>query len=280
MKTGTSNNGEKGIALVAALWAITTLALLAASLDLSVKNDAALVRNNLRALQQQARIDAGFEIAAARLRDTNVSTRWSADGASHRVVFDGAALQIRIEDANARLDLNVSDLTIIEKLVAQFASSDAARVFSEAIGKRRKAAERTQTVAFVDPAQLLDIEGVSYELYRRLAPFVTVHSRTGRINPVSAQREVLASLPKLTAQNVETALTLQATASRGNTPVLAALRNARRWLTPESGPAFIVTVDVLPGRAGGGRTSQGVLLIDVSSDTPYHLLAWRADTQS
>lgn len=271
---------EAGIALVAVLWVITSLALLLASLDFSVRGNARIVRNNFEALALRAQVDAGMEIAAARLRDTNPVTRWTAGGPAHIVRFESATLRIRIEDASARLDLNTTAIDLIERLLTQFTNADRSQAIRRQIEQRRKQAQRLRHRAFIDTTQLLELDGMTFALYRNLAPFLTVHSRNGRINPASASREVLASLPRVTPEKVETALDLQAAASRGATPILATLREARRWLTQDGGPVFIVTVNALSQGRRSGVVSQAVLLMDLGATTPYHLLSWRADAAS
>ncbi len=157
-------------------------------------------------------------------------------------------------------------------LLRQFAGSEAKagrlrdRIL-QARGRRREergAARRSATLndgggqasaaagdmpAFVDVAQLRGIEGMTPELYAAIAPFLTVYSGDGRINPRAAPDEVLDVHARADAERHREAAGVGERAEgerRGAAGYRAARRLPTSPMTP--GPAYLVTVEVL--RAG------------------------------
>jgi general secretion pathway protein K len=99
-----------------------------------------------------------------------------------------------------------------------------------------------QARPFLALEDLRDVPGVTPEIYDRASPFLTVFSATDRINPISASREVLLSLPGADQREIEAYI---------------AARSA-------SGP----DLNLLPGLAGiaGSLGSNPVTYVTISSE--------------
>jgi general secretion pathway protein K len=128
---------------------------------------------------------------------------------------------------------------------------------------------------FVDVAQLRGLAGMTLELYRKLAPFLTVYARDGRINPLAAPEQVLAAIPNLTPTDIEKLRSLSGLPKKDDPAISDIARRAGDYLADEPGPAFLVTVAVLnPGaRHATGRVY--VMAPGMDANAPYRLIAKR-----
>src|SRR5262245_43938003 len=118
------NLRERGLALLVVLWIIVSATLLVLSFNATVRSGATFVVSEVEQAKTEAVLDAGVEIAASHLIDSEEARRWPADGSRRMVRFAGADLTISILDANGLIDLNKSDDKILLAFFRQFTGSD------------------------------------------------------------------------------------------------------------------------------------------------------------
>jgi len=290
---------ERGLALLIVLWIIVAAALIVSAFSATVRSGVSFVGSEVQLTKTQALLDAGAEIAAARLIDEEKDRAWVPDGSRHRISFAGSQLSIGIRDASGRIDLNKADKKLLMGLLRQFASSEvkAARLRDLILQARGRASANktakamqangssgdvevganapTEIPAFIDVAQLRGVPGVTPELYRAIAPFLTVYSGDGRVDAAAAPDEVLMSIPGMTQGDIEK-LRAAAKAPDEDHDVRGDIaQSAGAYLAEEPGPAYLVTVDVL--RPGAERAASAVYVVAPGLDgaAPYRLIAKR-----
>jgi general secretion pathway protein K len=290
---------QRGLALLVVLWIVASAALLVSAFNATVRSGVSMASSEVALSRAEALVDAGAEIAAARLIDDDEARRWLPDGRPHEVSFADARLTIAIHDPNGLVDLNKADGVLLFGLFRQFAGSEAnaTRLRDQILeargqasgGERAKAGQsdfgrdldaqqagEAGAAAFMSVAQFRGLKDMTLDLYRRVAPFVTVYGRDGRVNPVTAPGEVLASIPNLSAGDVER-LRISLSAARQDDRVLAEFaQRAGAYLTDEAGPAYVVSVKA----AKRGDSYRGgkvfVLVTGLDQDAPYRLLSKQA----
>lgn len=296
---------ERGLALLVVLWIIVSAVLLVTSFNATVRSGATFVSSEVQLAKTEAALDAGAEIAAAHLIDAVEARRWPADGSRRRVVLGDAELSISILDANGLIDLNKADEKILQAFFRQFAGSEAkatqlleyiksARADVEA--RKPKGGEEDspedytgdgsnkprEAIAFVDASQIRGLKGITPELYRQIAPFLTVYSASGRINPVAASSEVLAAIPKLTKMDVDrlrAALKTSRKLSKNNA-VYDVMERAGSFITDQNGPAYLVTVEARRANDAYRARKVFVIAVGIDRDAPYRLVAKKPMTLS
>jgi general secretion pathway protein K len=287
---------QRGLALLIVLWIIVAAALLVSAFNAAVKSGVAFVGSEVQLVKTEALLDAGAEIAAGRLIDEEEARRWVPDGSRHTVSFAGSALSISIRGTNGRIDLNKADKELLMGLLRQFAGSEAqagrlrdrivqarglrqgekaARVVRDAANEDPDAAASGDVPAFVDVAQLRTLTGMTPELYRAIAPYVTVYSGDGRINPTAAPDAVLMSMPGLTRDDVEKIKASAKAPKDSDGARLDLAEAARGYLTDEPGSAYLVTVEVMAPGAEHAAASVYVVAPALDGDAPYRLIARR-----
>ncbi len=204
----------RGIALIAVLWGLVLLAVIAASFATTSRTEIRLARNAMENARARALADAGVHRAVLGLAETDPERRLAADGTLYRFVFvDGQAL-IRIEDEGGKIDLNRAPDQMLKGLFlaagldadASAAMVDAIVDFRDANDARRlngaedddyRAAGRrygAKDRPFEAVEELRQVLGMTPELYALVAPALTVHSRQRKVNRDTASPLVLVAL--------------------------------------------------------------------------------------
>lgn len=284
---------EHGLALLVVLWLIASGTLLVASFNSTVRSGVSFVRSEVQLSQLDSLLDAGVEIAATRLIDEQSARRWRPDGGAHTVDFAGSRLRIRIQDPNGLVDLNKADEKLLFEFFKRFTAtvSDARLIRDRIIiargempgteGGRPSQADggggerkRALTTAFMDVGQLRQISGVSMDLFRSTAQFLTVFSRDGSINPLTAPEETFAISPSARdpeARAQRTAFLTGGTARSVN----SGPDDEDAAKVDDFGPAFIVMVEAADadGNTIAGKTF--VIATGLDQNAPYRMLSVR-----
>ena len=164
-----------------------------------------VAHNDDAAAQAQALAESGVTLAIVALTDPAAATRWRADGTAHRVSYGGGTIEITVADENGKMDLNVAPPELFIGLFRTLGASDAsataiaAAIINWRSGNADAPAAGSSAAAvprqFFDVSELAQIPGISRDLFRAAAPFLTVYSFSPYINPMTAPAEVLRSLP-------------------------------------------------------------------------------------
>jgi len=287
---------ERGFALLVVIWVLALMAVLATGFASDTRSEARQARNLLEAARAQAMAEAGITLAVVGLLDQNPATQWSVDGSRRIVSYDGGMLAITVQDEAGKVNLNAAPLELIGNLLAALGVESIDRgAIIEAISARRRAAGTTlqigaaalsgesddagpaalRNVAFRSSDELRSVPGLSGRTFERFAPFVTVFSRTPRINPLAASRVVLLALPNVNAQEVETLLSARAAMASGQSsvpvPLLSGVdRYAGRTTFRAAGIVATATTE-----SGAVFTRQAVVSLTGKPDHPYAVLDWR-----
>lgn len=223
----------KGLALIAVLWAVALLSIMAGSFSLSLQRDAGL----LNTLQDRARglalADAGLHYTLLMLSLPDPKQRWRASDELREIHLPGGWVRLRVLDEGGKIDINgAQEATLRALLTKQLDDPDQATALADAILDWRDADELKRlhgaeagdyieagkgyapsNTNFQTLEELHMVLGMTPALYSRLEPLLTTHSGQDGINPALATREALLGLPGLDEQTVDSYLM-----QRANTP--------------------------------------------------------------
>lgn len=231
---------RRGFALIAALWLLTAISLVALDLSLRARDHRRSAANVQEDAVARGAADAGVAHARALLERRLLVARRSGEddwgdpwSRLDRVLPDsvplsGAAYRVQLRDAGAALHLNRAGEDELRRLLtalrvdagAADRIAQAAADWRDADALRRpRGAERAEYVKegaavlpadqpFRDVAELRHVRGMTDEIYRRVSPYLTVRG-SGQVNLSSAPREVLLALPGMTEESVVLLLRMQ-----------------------------------------------------------------------
>lgn len=215
---------QGGVALVLVLWVITLLSVIAGNFAFSMRGEAQIARNLISAAQAQALADAGVQKAWFELSKPPTDLqRWQANGVAHAFAFNGTVLQVTIQDETGKIDLNTAPDALLQGLFKSTGlSEEAGAGLADAVVdwrdadklKRLHGAEEDEYRAagksyvptnspFETLDELLRVLGMSQDLYRKLAPALTVYSKQPGVNTAVAPSEVLLAIPGVNPGMVE-----------------------------------------------------------------------------
>jgi len=288
-----------GFILVAVLWILGGLAVLAAIYALYVVNAATSLEVNNDRIQANASVSAALELTAYYLGAVKPQERPTSGTFSFRVGRSNVAVDFLSEAA--RIDLNTAPPPLLAGLFRVLgAQPEAADIYAERIvGWRTSAplqnpnAEQVsdkETTAyrnagltynprlapFTHVQELWLVLGLPPALIERARPFVTVFSGMPSVNVMDAAPEVIAALPGMTPDRLDAVLKQRNTLRQDARLLPQLLGPAQASATVQGSAATRVMVRV--GLAKGRRiNAEAVILLLEDAPDPYRVLSWTDD---
>lgn len=209
---------ESGVALVIVLWIVALVTITAGTFSALARTEHLQARNLLDSARARAAAEAGLHRAVYELRNPDMTTRWLADGRPYAFPFDQAVVQVEMIDERGKIDLNVADdITLLNFLTAHgLEEADAVRISDAVLDWRDEddlvrpnGAELDDYLAagrgygpadgpFLSVEEFQQVLGVDFQLFQRLRPALTVHSRRRLPEAAFAPFEALLALPGMT----------------------------------------------------------------------------------
>ena len=291
-KRPTTLGGRRGIALLAVLWVLTLLALMAASFMRTTRSETSLARNLIESAKAEGLADAGVELAVARLLQPVGGGGWILDDTVHELVLDDGEARVTIADEAGKIDLNGAregllqalfraagvdgvDSTALAHAIIDFRDPDSLRQLHGAEDDDYAEAgysHGAKDSPFEIVEELQQVKGMTAALYAEVAPAFTVHSRRPLPNDRTAPPLVSAALAGRTGGDpeIDPATSGQTGAETAAAQSGAVARAAQR--------SRIATYSVhAEGRTAGGAVfaRDAILRLRGNAGTPYLVLSWR-----
>ncbi len=214
---------QSGVALVLVMWVAVILTVIAGSFIVERRTEMLVVRNSISMARAEAAANAGVYRALHDLYRQNVPDVWKRDGTPHDWAFDDVPVRVEVRDESAKIDINTASDPLFRGLLVSVGLADAeAGALLDAIVdwrdpdqlKRPNGAEegdyaaaglayRPANAPFQAIEELQLVLGMRPDIYRRLAPSITVFSRMPGVNATIASREVLLAIPGVTTEVVD-----------------------------------------------------------------------------
>lgn len=240
--SGDRYGSQRGIALIVTLWLLVILIVMVFSFSLSVRTESLAAYTNKERIENKFLAEAGIERAIMEIfyrsfyKNQNVildnSGVWEADGTVYREQLEDGYYRTSIINESGKLDINsLSDMsgiilnnllvnlgilkenadTIVDSILDWKDEDDLHRLngaeneYYEALPKPYKA----KNGPFDSVEELILVRGVTRDILygskerHGLVEFLTVHSKTGKINLKYAPKELLMAVPGMTDDTVE-----------------------------------------------------------------------------
>jgi len=281
---------QRGVALILVLWVIALLTIIAVALTAAQRTETTLAGNQLANVRFRAAAEAGVSfailnlLAAPAVLDEEADI-WVPDGVARLWKFGGETLMIRVFNETSRIDLNKAPRDLLAALAAALAlPEDESTALADAIEDWRDADDLAQLNGAEDSdyedagrsygakdgpfdsvEELQQVLGVDADLYRMLAPALTVDSGSDSVDQEFAGPLVRAALQGITLEEAEIA-------QQEREALLEA--GAREATTlSRGGPLYRIRVtrviDDVPG-----LSMEALVLVERSSASPFSVL-WR-----
>lgn len=240
----------RGMALPYVLWAVLIISAIAMALLPVSVTAARIERNAWDRFERDMAIEAALQNTAFKLIAAENMTA-ARIGAIQRFRFGDYNVEIVVEDELGKVDLNAANEDLIRRaLRAAGAGPSAADAVASNIIEWRgdeTTARAMSNRPFQSVEEIRLIEGVTEDLYERLAPLVTIHAQARLIDPATAPRALLRTLPGYSAGRIDEIMARRAVADNADP------NHINR--TPLSGRAFTVRIQMDDGNIDVAHTA-------------------------
>jgi general secretion pathway protein K len=204
---------ERGFVLVAVLLGLALLATIALAFSYTSRLEVKSRGHLMRFAETRALADGIVRLLSVRLSDRDFIQQWRSqapDGAVRACRIDDANVVLTLIDTGGLVDLNAAPAALLEQLLRGIGvDKEGAVDISAAILEFRTTSESASSgnrgneatagtphspkhALFESASELDQVRGLTPELYARLRPLVTVHSRLPGFDPNAAPLELLA----------------------------------------------------------------------------------------
>lgn len=221
-RTFASRRRARGTALLLVLWITALLAVILGSFAVVARTELQQSRNLFDTIRARLAAEAGVARAVYELNRPDLN-RWLADGRKYEIEFDGNKIEITVQDESGKVDINAADpATLQAMLLLAGADEETARKIAAAIIDWRDPDDLAQPDGAEDAdyeaadlpygasdypfrlaPELQQVLGMDYELYRKVAEWITVYGGSGQPNPSFAPAALLPLFPGITPELAE-----------------------------------------------------------------------------
>jgi general secretion pathway protein K len=216
-------SGQRGFILVAVLWLLALLTVLAGAMTYSSRQATRGMASLVGAAQARHIADGAVQLAMYNLMSRTSSDRLLADGETFEIIVPGGRAVVTVSDESGRIDINRADTTLLQRLfVALELPEDQARSLADAIVDFRDSddlrssygaedddyedaglASGAKDEPFTDVAELRQVLGIDEPLYLVIKPNVTIYTDSSTVNPDVAPLLVLRAISDDSVENLQ-----------------------------------------------------------------------------
>jgi len=271
-----SLTSARGFALIVVLWVVTLLGLIAAALLRESGTETTVAQNLRENAKAEALAEAGLQRAILGLLDHDDAAVWRADGTSYSFSLGDGTATIQVHSEAGKIDINTASNDVIKALfIAGGTSEDQASQLVEAVAdfrdpdgiRRPYGAEdsdyramgvthEAKDAPFEAVEELMQVRGVTPDLYERLSAAITVYGRP-QIDVTTAPPLVLQVLRNVMPERLDRMVAVrQASGAQVSRP-------------------RTVTVTIEARTSGGGLFVREAIIQRTAGPELFRVLTWR-----
>lgn len=217
MNTPASPRAQRGVAFIIVIWLMALLTILLGAFALMARTEGMQARHMFDSTAARYAAGAGINEAVYFLAQPDPAQRWIPDGRLYEFPFEDAVITVEITDESGLVDINAADMGFLAELfVAMGVEPMQAAALAAAIQDWRDAddlvspegAELPEYQAagldygpanapFSLVSELLQVLGMTPQLYEQLRPMLTIYSGQARPNLAYAPAQVIQAIPNM-----------------------------------------------------------------------------------
>jgi general secretion pathway protein K len=295
----TRERSSRGVALVVVLWGLVLVSIIAGGVAVGTRTDTTMAFNVAENAKARALAEAGIQHGILEMAQRETSA-WLFDGTDYPIASSGGEIAVSLQDELGKIDLNTAPDELMQALFRSVDLDDAAaRALADAVADFRdeddlvrlngaeardyraaRLSHEPKNAPFEAIEELRLVLGMSEDLFRKVAPLITVYSRRPWVNLATAPRGVLLALPGLDDTGLERILEQRLESATESEETTAPAPTAPAVLPTQFGriapPGAIMTVRAEARTAGGGIfVREAIVRTQDSAEEPYDFLDWR-----
>ncbi|SHE21355.1 general secretion pathway protein GspK [methanotrophic endosymbiont of Bathymodiolus puteoserpentis (Logatchev)] len=285
---------NKGLALIVVLWVITLLTIMASSFALTIQRESAIISGIKEKAEAQALAEAGINYAVVMLFNTNAEQQWQSTNSLYEVNYAGKNIRILIADESGKVNINYADKQQLLDLLnfAQVEEAQADSLSDAIIDWRDKddliglnGAEeqqykdaglkyRPRNNLFNSVEELQMVLGMTPKIYQQIEDMISVYTKKAAINPATASRSVLLTLPDATEALVDEYMQQRAENQRNKQAVVAP-----DWYNSATATSnvYMIISEAMIERGSTAATMAVIRKGQAKNGLPFQILKWVKD---
>ncbi len=283
---------SQGLALVLVLWVISLLTIMASSFALTVQRESVVITGIKENAEASALAEAGINYAIIKLLNKDKEQQWNAFNSLYEIYFQDKKIRILIAEESGKIAINYAKKEQLQQLFNSL-SDDELLVdsLSDAILDwvdrndlhRLNGAEKEQyaeddleyqprNAPFASLEELQMVKGMTAEIYQQLKDLVSIYTKKAKINPQTASRLVLLTLPDATEELVDEYIKQRVENERNSEKI-----SLPEWYAGGAGKSnvYMIVAEVMIDK---DITQQTMAMIrkkkSKKSNKPYEVLQW------
>ncbi|MCK5888477.1 MAG: general secretion pathway protein GspK [Methylococcales bacterium] len=284
-------NKEKGLALVLVLWIVTLLIIMSSSFALTIQRESSIISGLKEKSEASALAEAGIYYAITRTFSTDIEQKWHVSNSLYNFTYNNKKVRILIADESGKVAINHAEKTQLLTLFDSIGvEEETAENLSEAILDWRDSddlhringAELPQyeeaglkygpsNKAFKNIEEVQMVLGMTSEIYQRIEDLVSIYAKARNINPTTASREILLTLPDVDAEMVDEYIQQRVENERNFEPV-----TQPDWYSGGSGKSNVIMI-VAEAMIDKDITQQVMAVVKKKKSKtgrPFKILKW------
>jgi general secretion pathway protein K len=285
---------QQGIALVMVLWVLILLTVTTGAYALMARMDQLEANQLLSGTQSRFWAEGGLNLAVVSLKEPEEELRMIADGRLYATEIDGVRIEVSAIEERGKLDVNVADEATLSILFSNHGMDPAdAEILAARVmdwrdpdeTERVNGAEYDAYMAegksigpgnrnFMMLDELLQVLGMPYELFRRMEPGLTVHSRAALPDISTAPAEALLAIPDITEEEAVNFVRERQSDEAGEGLEIT-LPNGQSVVARGRGLTYSIRVRATMPNGVWDQIEATVRLGGSPGGPPYRVLRWR-----
>lgn len=285
---------QRGVALVLVLWLTVLVTIASGAFAMMARMDQLEANTLLSGTQARLAAEAAIQLTAAALRDTDEMYRPIGDGRPYEYTFDGIRVEVQITDERGKLDLNAADEQTLATLFFNHGlEPEQAELLAAAVLDWRDEDELERVNGaeidtyeaaglpvgpanrpFMMAAELLQVMGMTYELYTRIEPGITVFSRVGTPDLAFAPMEALMAVPDITPEEAMNFISERQSMEPGNMEGVS-LPGGQLIMAQGRGLTYSILAKATMPNGVWEQIDATIRLGGDQSGQPFRILRWR-----
>lgn len=286
---------ENGLALIVVLWVITLLIIMASSFSLTIQRESVIISGIREKAEASAIAEAGIYYAIIKLFHPDKEEKWEAFDSLYEIEYEGKAVRINIADESGKVAINhIQKEPLLDLFNGIGLDEEVAEELSDAILDWRdgdelhriKGAEQQQyedagfsykprNNSFSNVEELQMVLGMTPEIYRKIEHMISIYTKTPQINPTTASREVLLTLPDIDNDMVDEYIKQRAENERNSKGI-----SKPEWYQGSGNKSNIFMI-VSEARVDKNITQQIMAVIkkgNSKNNLPFEILKWSKES--
>ena len=264
------------------------------SFALTIQRESAIISGVKEKSQAAAFAEAGINYAILKLLIKDKEQQWQANNSLYEIDFEGMRIRVQITDESGKIAINfVRKKQLLQMFGSIGVEEEIAESLSDAIldwrdrndVKGENGAEKQEyedeglsygprNGPFESLEEVQMVLGMTTEIYKRLEDIISIYTKNSRINPKTAPRSVLLTLPEVDAAMVDEYLQQRVEQQKNAEPI-----TAPEWYRGNGSQAkvFMMTAEAMMESNISTQVMAVVKTKPSADKEPFQILKWTKD---